>query len=331
MSWGGHCHRLWILWASALIAGTQNLICMCEYKIIRNSWFSQQKWADVSVAASLLPDAAECYLSQNTCSFSVIHTSFKILPHLSLPESLPGRRAMHVNRSGAGFRQHWTLLLKIPAAHLRTSVWFPPLLPAQAELKAKVGSWTPVEHPVSRLVVQENPHGAKFRQKPSGSSQPAGMIAVNSLKFLPPLQWAAITLKLSFKPLIMFLREWKETKGAKSSLEIEEDNYPTKAISNLGIQHAGIQCDNVKHNGLFHCLLVTTRPGASQKPGACPQSSPNPMEKRAGRADAGASSCWRPARGGGRGAVAILYNNMTHFVHQSGHFEGNKYCLMWRL
>lgn len=43
-------------------------------------------------------------------------------------------------------------------------------------------------------------------------------------------------------------------------------------------------------------------------------------EKGQDQADSGVSSCWRPARGGGRGAAAILYYNMTYFVRQSGHY-----------
>lgn len=148
MSWEGHCQRLWTLWRSALIAGTQNLICMCEYKIIWNSWFSQRKWTDVKscccfsyVAASLHPNAAECHPSQMCAGGFFIRISFKILPHLSLL----GRHALHVNRSGVGCRQHRTLFLKIPVARLCTSVWFPPLLPARADVKAKVGSLAPVQ------------------------------------------------------------------------------------------------------------------------------------------------------------------------------------------
>lgn len=50
----------------------------------------------------------------------------------------------------------------------------------------------------------------------SCSSQPARMITVNSLEFLLSLRWAAITLKLSFKPLIMFPGEWKEPRELNS-------------------------------------------------------------------------------------------------------------------
>lgn len=123
MSWEGHCHCLWTLWRSTLIAGTQNLICMCEYRITRNSRFSQQKWTDVKscwffcVAASLQPNTAECYPSQMCFC---VRRSFKILPHLSLSESLLRRRALHVNRSGVGFTPHRTLFLKIPTARLCT-------------------------------------------------------------------------------------------------------------------------------------------------------------------------------------------------------------------
>lgn len=63
--------------------------------------------------------------------------------------------------------------------------------------------------PVSILDLSEDTNGARFGGA-ACSSQPGRMITVNSLEFLLPLRRAAISLKPSFKPLIVFLREFKE-------------------------------------------------------------------------------------------------------------------------
>lgn len=106
---------------------------------------------------------------------------------------------------------------------MHVSVRFPPLLPAPADVKAKVDSLVPfsaeglqqMAAPVSILDLSEDTNGARFGGA-ACSSQPGRMITVNSLEFPLPLWRAAISLKPSFKPLIVFLREFKEPMGVHS-------------------------------------------------------------------------------------------------------------------
>lgn len=155
----------------------------------------------------------------------------------------------------------------------------------------------------------------------SCSSQPARMITVNSLKFLLPLRWAAITLNLLFKPLIMILREWKEPRELNSHSRLKRIITPLGQFQTWAFNTPEDYYDVTMSISL--CLL-STRPGALQKPWTCPQSRRNEM--RVARKNSrirlilGPPSCWQPARARGRGAAAILYlyYNMKYFV-QSGH------------
>lgn len=136
---------------------------------------------------------------------------------------------------------------------------------------------------------------------------------------------SAIMLKLSFKPLIMFLREWKGPRELNSHSRLKRIITPLRQFQTWVFNTPEDYYDVTMSVCLLLslCLLSTTRPGALQKPWNRSQErgklGASAEGKQQDQADAGAPSCWRPAGGRGWGAAAILYYNMTFFVHQSGH------------
>lgn len=128
--------------------------------------------------------------------------------------SFPGRRGLHVNRSGVGCRQLRQLFLKVPAAHLCMCQFgfhlcYLPVLIVDSSVPFSAEGLQQMAAPVSILDLSEDANGARFGGA-ACSSQPVRMITVNSLEFPIPLWRAAISLKPSFKPLIVLLREFKE-------------------------------------------------------------------------------------------------------------------------
>lgn len=204
---------------------------------------------------------------------------------------------------------------------MRLSVRFPPLLPAHAVVKAKVDSSAPfsaeglqqMAAPMSILDLSENTNGTKFGGA-ACSAQPVRMITVNSLEFPLRLWRAAISLKPSFKPLIVFLRECKEPNGATFTLEHEENNYPTWAISNFGIRHVWrlLLCNNVNvfFILLYFILSATIKTGYfRERPSNWPQFKQNHAQvaRKTGQ-DQAAMGVGGPPAGGRRwGAAAIFY------------------------
>lgn len=87
------------------------------------------------------------------------------------------------------------------------------------------------------------------------------MITANSLEFLLPLRWAAITLKLSFKPLIMFLREQKEPRELNSHSRLKRIITPLRQFQTWAFNTPEDYYDvTVSICVLVHCvcLLSTT-------------------------------------------------------------------------
>lgn len=203
---------------------------------------------------------------------------------------------------------------------MRLSVRFPPLLPAHAVVKAKADSSAPfsaeglqqMAAPMSILDLSENTNGTKFGGA-ACSAQPVRMITVNSLEFPLRLWRAAISLKPSFKPLIVFLRECKEPNGATFTLEDEENNYPTWAISNFAFDTSG-DCYYVTTSMyfVFRCILYylqQSRPGTLERPSNWPQFKQNHAQvaRKTGQ-DQAAMGVGGPPAGGRRwGAAAIFY------------------------
>lgn len=81
--------------------------------------------------------------------------------------------------------------------------------------------------PVSILDLSEDTNGARFGGA-ARPSQPGRMITVNSLEFPLPLRRAAISLKPSFKPLIVFLREFKEPMEVRSHSSLKRIITPLR-------------------------------------------------------------------------------------------------------
>lgn len=101
------------------------------------------------------------------------------------------------------------------------------------------------------------------------------MITANSLEFLLPLRWAAITLKLSFKPLIMFLREQKEPRELNSHSRLKRIITPLRQFQTWAFNTPEDYYDvTVSICVLVHCVCLLSATSRTRCFSGTPKLSP---------------------------------------------------------